>query len=41
MDLELLTLEDAESWVTNIRRWAEEQVRAAGESNPVPGADKV
>jgi hypothetical protein len=41
MDLELLTLEDAESWVTSVRRWAEEQVRAAGESNPVPGADKV
>jgi hypothetical protein len=41
MDLELLTREDAAAWVTDIRRWAENQVRAAEESKQAPGADKA
>ena len=32
MDIELLTREDAATWVTDIRHWAEDQVRAAEES---------
>jgi len=41
MDIELLTREDAETWVTSVRRWAEDQVRLAAESEQAPGADKV
>jgi HEPN domain-containing protein len=41
MDIELLTPEDAATWVRDIRRWAENQVRAAMESGQIPGADKV
>jgi HEPN domain-containing protein len=41
MDIELLTREDAATWVRDIRRWAEERVRAAAESEQAPGADKV
>ena len=41
MDLELLTREDAAAWVTDIRRWAENQVCAAEESEQAPGADKA
>jgi len=36
MDVESLTREDAATWVTDVRRWAEEQVRAAAESEPAP-----
>jgi len=41
MDIELLTREDAETWVTSVRRWAEAQVRTAAESEQAPGADRV
>ncbi len=41
MDIELITQQDAATWVTDIRRWAENQVRAVGESDQAPGADKV
>ncbi len=36
MDVESLTRQDAATWVTDVRRWAEEQVRAAAESEPAP-----
>ena len=41
LDIELLTREDAAAWVMDIRRWAENQVRAAEESEQTPGADKA
>ena len=41
MDIELLTPEDAATWVTDIRRWAENRVRAAEESEQTPGANKA
>jgi hypothetical protein len=39
--IELLTPEDAATWVRDIRRWAENQVRAAMESGQTPDTDKV
>ena len=41
MDLELLARQDAATWVADIRRWAENRVRAAEESEQTPGADKA
>jgi HEPN domain-containing protein len=41
MDIELLTREDAAMWVRDIHRWAEEQVRAAEESEQSPDTDKA
>jgi hypothetical protein len=41
LDIELLTREDAAAWVMDIRRWAENQVRAAEKSEQAPGADKA
>jgi acetyl-CoA acetyltransferase len=38
MDTELLTRQDDEIWVTSVRRWAENQVRVAGESEQALGA---
>ncbi len=40
LDIELLTREDAATWVTDIRRWAENQVRAAEESEQTSGPDR-
>jgi len=41
IDIEVLTSQDAAAWVTDIRRWAENQVRTAAESEPPPDADQV
>ena len=39
MDIELITREDTASWVADIRRWAEAQVRAATQNESVHHAD--
>jgi len=39
MEIELITQEDAASWVADVRRWAEEQVSAATETEATNGAD--